>query len=68
MNKDQIKGTAKIAAGKVQKTVGRVTGSTTQEAKGLAKEAAGQTRRAYGNAKEAVSDKGSVPRDRSRGH
>ncbi len=55
MNKDQIKGSAKQAAGKVQEVAGRITGNRTQEAKGLAKQAAGKARRTYGDAKEAVA-------------
>ena len=35
MNKDQIKGTIKDAAGKVQEQTGKLTGSTGQQLKGL---------------------------------
>ncbi len=55
MNKDQIKGSAKQAAGKVQEVAGRINGNRTQEAKGLAKQAAGKTRWTYGDVKEAVA-------------
>ena len=37
MNKDQVKGTVKEAAGKVQQKAGKMLGSCEQEAKGLAK-------------------------------
>ena len=38
MNENQIKGTAKDIAGKVQETAGQVVGSNSQQAKGLAKQ------------------------------
>ena len=37
MNKDQVKGSIKDAAGKVQEKAGKVIGSTGQQAKGLSK-------------------------------
>ncbi len=56
MNKDQVKGAVKEAAGKVQSKTGEVIGSTEQQAKGAAREIAGKTQKEYGNAKEAVKD------------
>ena len=56
MNKDQVKGAAKQATGKVQEGVGKMTGSRTQEAKGLGKQAAGKVQKTAGDAKEAVKD------------
>lgn len=56
MNKDQVKGAVKDAAGKVQEGVGKATGSTSQQAKGVAKQAEGKTQKGYGDAKEAVKD------------
>ena len=44
MNKDQVKGTAKDVAGKVQEGAGKVTGDREQEAKGLAKQVEGLCR------------------------
>ena len=41
MNKDQVKGTAKDIAGKVQEGAGKVTGDREQEAKGLSKQVEG---------------------------
>jgi hypothetical protein len=35
LNKDQVKGTLKDAAGKVQETTGKVIGSTEQQLKGI---------------------------------
>lgn len=54
MNKDQIKGTIKQAAGKVQNKVGQVVDSPKQQAKGLAKEVEGSAQKNYGDAKESV--------------
>ncbi len=51
MNKDQIKGSAKEAAGKVQKNVGKATGSSEHEVKGAVRELAGKAQKAYGDAK-----------------
>jgi uncharacterized protein YjbJ (UPF0337 family) len=56
MNKDQIKGNVKVAEGKIQQNVGKVTGSENQQAKGLLKQAAGKTQKSYGDAKEAAKD------------
>jgi uncharacterized protein YjbJ (UPF0337 family) len=50
MNRAQVNGRAKEAAGKVQKNVGRATGSLKNEAKGLAKEAAGKVQKNVGDA------------------
>ena len=51
MNKHQVKGAAKEAAGKLQRKAGTAASSRKQEIKGGAKELAGKTQRAYGNAK-----------------
>lgn len=56
MNKDQVKGTANEAAGKVQKKFGEVVGSTEQRAKGTAKEVKGKTQQAVGDVKELAKD------------
>lgn len=54
MNKDQIKGTLKDAAGKVQQKAGEVINSPTQQAKGIAKQVEGKTQKAVGDVKEVV--------------
>lgn len=54
MNKDQIKGRVREAAGKVQKKLGDALGSPVQEAKGMAREQAGKTQKNLGDAKEQV--------------
>ena len=56
MNKDQVKGAVKDAAGKVQRKTGEAIGSEEQQAKGLAKQAEGKTQKTYGDAKEIVKD------------
>lgn len=56
MNKDQVKGAAKDAAGKVQAKAGDLVGSHKQEAKGLAKQVEGKTQKAVGDAKEAIKN------------
>ncbi|HEX2011032.1 MAG TPA: CsbD family protein [Roseateles sp.] len=54
MNKDQIKGTAKNIAGKVQQKAGEVIGSPEQQLKGQAKQVEGRIQKVYGDAKEAI--------------
>jgi len=56
MNKDQVKGTAKDVAGKIQKEAGRAAGSKEHEAKGLGKQVSGKAQKKYGDAREAVKD------------
>jgi uncharacterized protein YjbJ (UPF0337 family) len=53
MNKDQVKGAIKEAAGKVQTKAGEAMGSNKQQAKGMAKQAEGKAQKAVGNVKEA---------------
>jgi uncharacterized protein YjbJ (UPF0337 family) len=56
MNKDQVKGTAKDVAGKVQEEAGKLTGSKEQQAKGLSKQVEGKTQKSVGDVKEAIKD------------
>lgn len=56
MNSDQIKGTLKDAAGKVQQKVGELIDSPEQQAKGVAKQVEGETQKAVGDVKEAAKD------------
>ena len=56
MNKDQVKGTVKEAAGKVQQKAGKLLGSPEQEAKGLTKKLQGKAQKKVGDAKEALAD------------
>ncbi len=57
MNKDQIKGAAKDAAGKLQRKAGSLTGNSSQQAKGLATQVEGKAQRAVGDIKQALKDK-----------
>ncbi len=52
MNKDQVKGSIKKTAGKVQQKVGEAVGSEKQQAKGAAKQVEGSIQKGIGNAKE----------------
>jgi len=54
MNKDQVKGAVKDAAGKVQQKVGEVTGSKEQQAKGLEKQVEGKAQKIAGDVKHEV--------------
>ena len=56
MNQDQIKGSAKEVAGKIQQGVGRAIDSKEQQAKGLGKQVEGNAQKNFGNLKEAVKD------------
>jgi uncharacterized protein YjbJ (UPF0337 family) len=58
MNKDQVKGAVKDAAGKAQEKTGEVGGSSEQQAKGLAKQVEGKAQKAVGDVKEIVKDAG----------
>ncbi len=54
MNKDQVKGAAKDAAGKIQREAGEAFGSEKHQVKGAAKQAEGKTQKAYGDVKDDV--------------
>jgi uncharacterized protein YjbJ (UPF0337 family) len=56
MNKDQIKGAAKEAAGKIQRKTGELIGSPEQQAKGATKEVAGKAQKHLGKLKEDLKD------------
>ena len=52
MNRDQIKGGMKDAAGKVQRKLGEAVDSPKHIIKGAAKQAEGKVQKAVGNARE----------------
>lgn len=56
MNKDQVKGAAKIVAGKVQEKTGNLIGSPEQIVKGLTRQVAGKAQKGRGNVKEIIED------------
>ena len=58
MNKDQVKGAIKDAAGKVQEKTGQAIGSTEQQLKGIGKQVEGRFQRKVGDAKEVLKDIG----------
>ena len=54
MNKDQMKGSAKIAAGRVQRATGKLLGSTKQKARGTLRQASGKLQKARGDLAQGV--------------
>lgn len=56
MNKDQVKGSAKDVAGKIQEEAGKLVGSKEQQAKGLSKQVSGKAQKGLGDVKQAVED------------
>jgi uncharacterized protein YjbJ (UPF0337 family) len=55
MNRDQVKGTAKDVAGKVQQKVGELTGNKTQQLKGVAKQVEGKVQKGVGNVEQEIA-------------
>ena len=55
MNKDQVKGAIKDAAGKVQEKAGALVGNPTQQVKGMAKQVEGKLQKKLGDVKDALS-------------
>jgi uncharacterized protein YjbJ (UPF0337 family) len=56
MNKDQVKGAAKDAAGKIERKTGEVVGSDKMQIKGAAKQVEGKLQKAAGNVQEQAKD------------
>jgi uncharacterized protein YjbJ (UPF0337 family) len=56
INKDQVEGRAKEAAGKVQEVAGRTVGNHTQEAKGAINKNLGAAQAKVGDVTENVKD------------
>ncbi|MBV8634572.1 MAG: CsbD family protein [Burkholderiaceae bacterium] len=56
MNKDQVKGSAKEVAGKIQQGVGRAVDSKEQQIKGVGKQVEGNVQKNIGNLKEGLKD------------
>ena len=56
MNKDQLKGSAKDIAGKVQQKTGELTGSEKQQVKGLKNQVEGKVQKGVGDVKEAMDE------------
>jgi len=53
MNKNQIEGSIKNIAGKVQQKVGAAIGNRTQQAKGVTKQIAGKVQKGAGDVQQA---------------
>ena len=56
VNKDQVQGRAKEAAGKVHEVAGKVVGSTNQEIKGKINKNSGAAEAKFGDIKSDVKD------------
>jgi uncharacterized protein YjbJ (UPF0337 family) len=56
INKDQVEGRAKEAAGKIQEVAGKAVGSTTQQVKGAVNKAAGAAQAKYGDVKNDLNN------------
>ena len=63
MNQDKIEGTMKDVAGKVQRKVGEMTGSTEHEVRGAAKQVEGKAQKTVGEARDAVERERERDRD-----
>lgn len=57
MNTNQIKGTAKDIAGKVQEEVGKLVGNEEQQVKGLDKQISGKIQQTVGDVEEIIKTK-----------
>ena len=53
---DKVEGTAKTAAGQIEKTTGKVIGNPRLQAEGAAKKAAGQTQKKVGELEKAFGN------------
>jgi uncharacterized protein YjbJ (UPF0337 family) len=56
INKDQVEGRAKEAAGKVQETAGKAVGSTKQQVKGNINKNVGAAQAKFGDVKSDMKD------------
>lgn len=65
MNRNQLKGSMKDMAGKVQRKVGEMTGSTSQQLKGTAKQVEGKLQKGIGNVEQAQDE---TEREENRRH
>jgi len=56
INKDQVEGRLKEAAGKVQETAGKAVGNTKQQIKGTLNKVTGAAQATYGDVKSDLND------------
>ncbi len=61
MNSDQVKGTVKDVAGKVQRKTGELIDSPEQQVKGAAKQVEGKAQKAVGDVRENIKDSRNKP-------
>ena len=61
MNSDQVKGSVKDVAGKVQRKTGELIDSPEQQVKGAAKQVEGKAQKAVGNVRENMKDSHNKP-------
>jgi uncharacterized protein YjbJ (UPF0337 family) len=62
MNKDQVKGSVKDVAGKVQEKAGELTGSESQQIKGIKNQIEGKVQKGVGDVKESIDEANEPPR------
>ena len=55
MNKDQIQGTVKDIAGKVQEEAGKLVGNDKQQIQGLGKQVTGKVQKSMGDVEEIIN-------------
>ena len=65
MNKNQIEGTIKKTAGKIQQKVGEATGSNSQQVKGAAKRIEGSFQKGVGDVEQEVDASSKKPMNKS---
>lgn len=74
MNSNQVKGSAKDAAGSAQRKLGEMIDSPKQQAKGAAKQVEGKTQKGVGDVQERVEERSEeraenkAHKDKSPGH
>jgi len=56
MDKDRVEGLGKKVSGSIKEAIGKITGDTKTQAKGVAEKAAGTAQNAVGGAKDAARD------------
>jgi len=56
MNRDQLKGAAKDAGGKIEREAGKLTGNKSQQAKGMARQVEGKVQKGVGDVKGAARE------------
>jgi uncharacterized protein YjbJ (UPF0337 family) len=56
MNRDQVKGTARYVAGKVQEAAGNLVGSAEQVVRGLIRQVAGKAQKGRGDVTKTIKD------------